>query len=106
MGAGNILENNIKAATSSFWFKVPALGVDHFLDLDLTRYHKSFVNLAVIAGVATIAHATLKVTKSIIKAAHTEQIPSSKQLLDKYGHHSWAVISDCRGSEDYAKFLA
>jgi hypothetical protein len=40
------------------------------------------------------------------KAASPRKLPTSQQLLDKYGHHSWAVISDCRGAEEYAQFLA
>jgi len=78
MGAGNILENNIKAVTSSIWYQVPALGVNYLLDLDLGRYHRSFVNLAVIAGVAAIAHTALKGTSEIIKKATSpSKLPSS-----------------------------
>lgn len=34
------------------------------------------------------------------------KVPTSEQLHDKYGHFAWALIGDCKGNEDYCRFLA
>ena len=108
MGAGNIIENNIKSATTSLWNKVPTLSPKSWLDFDLNNYNKAFVNLAVVVGIVALTKTTLCLTKSGLQLASkaSRKIPSSKELHDKYGHHSWALIADCQGNEEYCKILA
>lgn len=108
MGAGTIIENNIKSATTSFWNKVPVLSPKSWLDFDLNNYNKAFVNLAVVVGIAALTQTTLCLAKSGLKQVSkaSRKIPSSKELHDKYGHHSWALIADCRENEEYCKILA
>jgi hypothetical protein len=100
MGAGNIIENNIKSATTSLWNKVPTLAPKSWLDFDLNNYSKAFVNLAIVFGVVTVTTTTLGLTKSGLQfiSKVSRKIPTSGQLHDKYGHHSWALIADCQGN--------
>ena len=107
MGAGNIIENSIKSTTSSIWDSVPKVADQSWLNFDLKDYNKAFVNLSVVFGVMVVAKTALKMTcKTVHAASKSNTLPTAEQLHDKYGHHSWAVIGDCRGNEDYAKFLA
>ena len=107
MGVGNIIENNIKTSTHKLWQQVPTLKEQQWLDFDLKDYHKPIVNLAVIVGIVVAAKTTIAMTKCALSSLTTShKVPTSKVLHDTYGYHSWALIADCRGCEDYAHFLA
>ena len=107
MGAGNIVEENVRSTTTSLWNSVPTVADKSWLDFDLKNYNKAFVNLSIVVGVAVLAKTALKLT---CKTAHAftknRNVPTVHELQDKYGHHAWAVIGDCRGNEQYARFLA
>ena len=58
-------------------------------------------------GAIVVISSVLKITsKTACSLASMKSLPKAEQLHDKYGHNSWAVIGDCRGNEEYAKFLA
>jgi hypothetical protein len=99
MGAGNIVESNIKSATESVWSSLPKVADKSWLDFDLKGLNKHFVNLAVAVGVIVLAKSTLKFAGKALKSAtKCRKVPSSLELRDKYGHNSWAVIGDCKGN--------
>ena len=99
MGAGNIIENNIKSATTSIWNNIPAVADKSWLDFDLKNYNKAFVNLSVAVGAIVLAKSALTLTcKTLQTVSKNRSVPSSAQLRDKYGHHAWAVIGDCQGN--------
>ena len=106
MGAGHIIEQNIKSTTSNLWNQLPQLQPKSWLDFDLKTYNKAFVNLAITVGVITLAKSALSLSCSTLSALNIKKVPSSKQLHQKYGYHSWALIADCRGNEEYCRFLA
>ena len=100
MGAGNIIENNIKSATNYVWDNVPSVQDKSWLNFDLKDYNKAFVNLSIVIGVAVLAKSALKVTcKTAQAVTKNRSVPTAKKLHDKYGHHAWAVIGDCRGNQ-------
>ena len=99
MGAGNIIENNIKSATDYVWDNVPSVEDKSWLNFDLKDYNKAFVNLSIVIGVAVLAKSALKVTcKTAQAVTKNRSVPTAKKLHDKYGHHAWAVSGDCRGN--------
>jgi hypothetical protein len=103
MGAATVAENSLRATTSSFWNAVPtlpSLGVD----LDLSKYNKSFVNFAILFGIAAIGKSAISLAASALKAK--PKVPSRKQLLDKYGHLAWGLVADCKDNYEYVSFLA
>ena len=107
MGAGNIIENSLKDSTSSVWDKVPTLAHQNWLHFELKDTNKSFVNLAVAVGVIVLVKSAIKMTTSTLKClSNCKKLPTATELQDKYGHHTWALIADCRGNEEYAAFLA
>lgn len=82
MGAGNIIENNIKSTTTSLWDKVPTIEPKAWLDFDLNKYQKPFANLAVAVGVIALAQTTLGLAKAglAMAAKSSRKIPTAKQL--------------------------
>ena len=107
MGAGHIIENNIRASTTSLWDKLPSVPDKSWLDFDLKDYNKAFVNLSVAVGAIVVVSSVIKITtKTACAVTKTKSVPNAEKLHDKYGYNSWAVIGDCEGNEDYAKFLA
>jgi hypothetical protein len=104
MGAATVAENSLKAVNNSIWNTLPRLPSLPFLNFDLANYNKSFVNFAIVLGVVALAKSTLSLADSAL--ASKPKVPSRKQLLDKYGHMAWAVVSDCKHNYDYVTFLA
>ena len=104
MGAATIAESSIKSTTASFWNKLPQLPSLKALDFDLKDYNKSFVNFAVLVGIVAIGKSTLALAKQAMKKPNP--VPTKQQLLDKYGHLAWALITDCKDNLEYCKFLA
>ena len=94
MGAATVAENSLKTTTNSFWNALPRLPSLKLLDFDLNSYNKSFVNFAIIVGVAALAKGTLSLAGNALKSK--PKVPSKKQLLDKYGHMAWAIVADCK----------
>ena len=100
MGASTIIENHIKSTTSTIWDAVPAIPAGKLLDFDLSKYNKSFVNLAIAVGVVALAKTTFTLGKSALKSVTScQKLSTSKQLKDKYGHHSWVLVADCNQNE-------
>ena len=60
MGAATVAENSLKTTTNSISNAFPRLPSLRFLDFDLKNYNKSFVNFAVIVGVAALAKSTMQ----------------------------------------------
>jgi hypothetical protein len=104
MGAATVAENSLKTTTNSIWNAFPRLPSLRFLDFDLNNYNKSFVNFAVIVGVAALAKSTISLAGNALKSK--PKVPTKQQLLDKYGHMAWAMIADCRYNYFYVQFLA
>ena len=94
MGAATIAENSIKNTTASFWNRLPQLPSIKALDFDLKDYNKSFVNFAMLVGIVAIGKSTLAVARKAMK--RPDPVPTKLQLLDKYGHLAWALITDCK----------
>ena len=100
MGAGHIIEDNIRASTASLWDKLPAVPDKSWLNFDLKDYNKSFVNLSVAVGAVVVVTSVLKITsKAACAVTKIKTLPNAEKLHDKYGYHSWAVIGDCQGNE-------
>ncbi len=100
MGVGTVFENHIQSTTSSIWKAVPTIPANSLLDFDLSKYNKSFVNLAIAVGVIALAKTTLTAGKIAFKyVGSSKKVPTSKQLKDKYGHHSWVLVADCNQNE-------
>lgn len=93
MGAATVAENSLKATTTSFWNAVPTLPSLN-IDLDLSKYNKSFVNFAILFGIAAIGKSAISLATSAVKGK--PKVPTRKQLLDKYGHLAWALVADCQ----------
>ena len=79
MGAGNIIENNIKSATTSLWDKVPTVADQSWLDFDLKDYNNAFVNLSIVVGVAVVAKTALKITcKTAQAVTKNRNVPTAR----------------------------
>lgn len=103
MGAATVAENSLRATTDSLWSRLPRLPAA-LPDLDLAKYNRSFVNFAIVVGVAALAQSALSLAGRALKAK--PKVPSRQQLLEKYGHMAWAVVSDCKYNYEYVAFLA
>jgi hypothetical protein len=51
-----------------------------------------------------LAKSSVNLAKIAIKGSN--RVPKKRQLLDKYGHLAWALITDCKDNEEYCTFLA
>jgi len=85
----------VKSATTNLWNKVPTLPNFKWLDFDTSSSNKAFVNFAVIVGILTLAKGSLALGKTFKNSLNPKKLPSKKQLLEKYGYHSWVLIADC-----------
>lgn len=94
MGVGTVIENNIKDVSTSIWNKVPAIPQSKWLDFEIKDYHKSFVNFAILFGIFAVAKTSIQCAKKLTQGS--PKLPTKKQLLNKYGHNAWALITDVR----------
>jgi hypothetical protein len=104
MGAASVVEKSVKETSTSLWSKVPTLPSLKLLDFDLTKYNKSFVNFAILVGILAIGKSSISLAANALKPKN--KLPTKLQLHDKYGHMSWALITDCKDNEEYCRFLA
>lgn len=86
------------------WEKLPKMPSISALNFTPDNINGSFYSFAVVAGVYTVAHSSYCLAKWALKTK--PKVPERKQMLDKYGHFAWALIGDCKGNEDYCRFLA
>lgn len=94
MGAATIAENSVKSTTASLWNKLPQLPAIKALDFDLKDHNKAFVNFAMLVGIVAIGKSTLTIARKAMNRPNPA--PTKLQLLDKYGHLAWALITDCK----------
>jgi len=79
MGAGNIIESNIKSATTSIWDSVPKVAEQSWLNFDLKDYNKAFINLSVVVGVVVVGKSALNLTcKAVQAASKNRNVPSAQ----------------------------
>lgn len=94
MGAGVIIENHIANTCSSIWQKAPDIPE---WSVDLSKYNKGFVNLVSVIGAYALVKSSIWGTKKLLQFAKPAlSLPTTSQMENRYGSHSWALIVDCK----------
>jgi hypothetical protein len=65
------------------------------------------VNLVSLVGAYALYKSSVWAAKKSYSLINKpKKIPSAEQLQGRYGSHSWALIVDCKGNEEYCILLA